>query len=103
MAAAILIIFLEPYFRVGLERSPGALPVIMLLLMAGMVAPAVRRWLIATLSFCIAFLAARDGFVVRNPLFAIGWAVVATLAGGAATTEMLAPGSVWTQRCYFGA
>ncbi len=103
LGAAVVAIVLEPSVSGFVHRSPGALPALMVLLLAGMLTPPIREELIITLCFCIALLAAGDGFNAPRAEYAAGWAMLCLLAVVAGTVESLRPGSIWTRRCYFAA
>jgi hypothetical protein len=93
---------------------PGVLPVAMVSLVACLLLPAARRWIIVTLCFGIGLLAWNDVFrpVWIPPLidydivervYPFGWALLALCASVAGVAEALRPGSVWARRCYFAA
>lgn len=91
---------------------PGTLPVAMVSLVACLLLPAARRWIIVTLCFGISLLAWRDTFrpvwippaidyEMVERIYPFGWALLALLASVAGVAEALRPGSVWARRCYF--
>lgn len=92
------------------------LPLVMFLIGTSLLHPRLRHMVIITLCYGVAFLALRDsaGSASWRPPFAIdpdlaetlrltALLLVASLAGVAAITETVQPGTVWARRCYFGA
>jgi hypothetical protein len=111
---ALAVIELEGWLANAAIARPGILPVVMVALVAGMLMPTARRWLIVTLCFGIGLLAFRDTFrivpipaeidyVIVEQLYPVGWMSLSLLAFGAGIAEALRPGSVWARRCYFAA
>jgi len=114
LAAAYLLIQLEPYLTVWSQRRPGLLVVAMVALLGGMLLPHVRQLLIVTLCFGISLLALQDTFrpvlppptldyAIVERMYPFAWALLALLAAIAGLMEALKPGSVWARRFYFGA
>jgi hypothetical protein len=111
---AYAIIALEGPIAAFAVDHPGLLPVAMVSLVACLLMPAARRWVVVTLCFGIGLLALRDtfrpvwipsaiDFVVVERVYPFGWALLAILALVAGVAEALRPGSVWSRRCYFAA
>jgi hypothetical protein len=114
LTAAFVVVRFENRLAAFAQDHPGILPVTLVALVAGLLYPAIRRWLIVTLCFGVGMLAMRDAFsVMRVPeqidylflesLYPYGWGLLALLACTAGAVEALSPGSVWARRCYFGA
>jgi hypothetical protein len=116
LLAACFVVWLEPMLGRLAHERPGIVPVTLLSLVVGVLHPVSRRWLVSTLCFGVALLAVRDvlralqlpaalPIGLQEPVFvklyALGWAVLAALAGAAAVAEAVQPGAVWGRRCYF--
>ncbi len=114
LSIAFVVILLEEPLAAFAQAYPGVLPVAMVSLLACLLMPAARRWLIVTLCFGIGLLAWRDvwrivplppalDYVIVEQMYPFGWALLALLALTAGVAEALRPGSVWARRCYFAA
>lgn len=114
LTIAFVVVCWESRLAALAQNHPGILPVTLVALIAGLLYPAIRRWLIVTLCFGVGILALRDAFsVLRLPaqidylfmesVYPYAWGLLALLACTAGVVEALRPGSVWARRCYFGA
>jgi hypothetical protein len=114
MAVALIVLRSEQRLTVLAQERPGIIPVAMVALVAGLLSPYVRRWLIVTLCFGISLLALRDTFrIVPLPaavdyvwverIYPFGWGLLSLLAVIAGAMEALQPGSVLARRFYFAA
>lgn len=114
LAAAFVVIHLETPFAALAQRRPAVLPITMVALVAGLLSPYIRRWLIVTLCFGISLLAWHDTFrdvplplemsyPLVESIYPFLWGLLAVLAFVAGAAEALRPGSVWARRCYFAA
>jgi hypothetical protein len=114
MAVALIVLRSEQQLTILAQERPGVIPVAMVALVAGLLSPYVRRWLIVTLCFGISLLALRDTFrIVPLPpavdyvwverIYPFGWGLLSLLAALAGAVEALQPGSVLARRCYFAA
>ncbi|HZP82480.1 MAG TPA: hypothetical protein VFB21_12640 [Chthonomonadaceae bacterium] len=111
---ALCVVLLERTFTEWTQGREAILPLATLLLLSALLHPRLRRLLIVTLCYGVAFLALRDALHAQRLPPAMDYDIieearpaalilVAGLAGFAAVAETLRPGTVWARRCYFGA
>lgn len=111
---ALCVVQLEPAFTAWTQGREAILPLSMLLLLSALLHPRLRRLLIVTLCYGVAFLALRDALHAQRLPPEMDYDIIAEarpaalilvagLAAFAAVAETLRPGTTWARRCYFGA
>lgn len=113
---AALIVLFEPQITAWAIGRQSLLPLIVFLLLASLLHPALRQFLMITLCYGVALMAFRDTFRVKSLVLPstldndlwdaarpLALLLVAGLSTTAAIAETLKPGTVWARRCYFAA
>lgn len=113
---AAFAVWKEPVLNQLGRTHEAMLPLAIMLLLAAILHPQLRQYLVVTLCYGVACLAVHDAQrVAQVPLPAalnydwvdalrpIGLGAVAVLAAVSGLAETAHPGAVWARRCYFGA